>query len=289
MTTSAPIDGSSKVPVDENDPDHIAANPPPKALDPKQYFQTGSHAGQWMEYDERGVPTKTIKKKKVAKKVKDGLDAEYLEARKKYQQYLKDVEDWEQRVTDAENALEQSDKIRWAFRKLGSDKNSSIAVDDLDELFRIMNWNFPKKEVSMLKKNTQDLLDASDLIALDALRTFTAERMPVLLIEERLGAGSLVDLNVEDIYSPRTWRGKLSEYDVQVTGKKEKEKKEKKTKKDDAMSPRGTRKKTQNADDIKAPSGSKSPRGGSSPRGGGERTAGRKATAPKSPRSKKDK
>lgn len=276
--------------IDPNDPDSIASNPPIKAVDPKQHFQLGTNQGKWLEYDDRGVPTKNIKKKKPTKKEKDALEAEYLEAKKRYQQYLKDVEAWEQQKLDAESALEKSDKLRWAFRQVGSDKKSPIAVEEIEDLFRIMGWDhFSKKEMSTMKKVAADLVGGSDQLDLDALRVYTAEHMPVLLLEARLGAESLGTLNPEDTYSPRTWRRKLEEYDGPGLGSKAKKEKKstksssprastsaksprgsRKDAEDGAMSPRSRKKKKEEEEAKKGvKSGSKSPRqsGSKSPRG----------------------
>merc|ERR1711879_409602 len=93
-----------------------------------------------MEYDERGVPTRNAKKKKPTKKERDQLEQEYLDCKKLWVQYQLDVEAWEQSKVDAENALEKTDRLRWAFRQVGSDKNAPIQVEELDDLFRIMGW-----------------------------------------------------------------------------------------------------------------------------------------------------
>lgn len=246
----------------ENDPDHIAANPPDKCIDPKQHFQVGANQGKWLEYDDRGVPTKNVKKKKPTRKEKDGLEQEYLDAKKKYQQYLKDVEAWEQQKLDAESALEKSDKLRWAFRQIGSDKTSPILVEELEDLFRIMGWDqLTRKELGNMKKTAAEVADSSERLDLDALRLFTGDRMPNRLIEDRLNGSAVDGFSLEELYSPRTWRRKLEEA-AENGGKKDK--KEKKAKKDSA-----------------SPRGSKSPRGGASPRGGRDGGA--------SPRSEKKK
>jgi len=229
--------------VNENDPDAIAANPPVKAIDPKQHFRVGANDGKWLEYDERGVPTKNIKKKKPTKKEKDGLETEFLDAKKKYQQYLKDVEEWEQKKLDAENSLEGTDRLRWAMRQVNvkncEDKNTPLLVDRLEDLFEVMGWDqLTKKEVTVVKKAARDPDVGGDNLDLETLRRYTKEIMPVKLLEERLKADIVEDVKVEDVYSPRTWRGKLD-------GSKQEKK-----------------------SGGKSPRGSKSPRGGASPRGG---------------------
>merc|ERR1712217_761940 len=104
--------------------------------------------------------------------------------------------------------------------------------------------HFSRKELSTMKKVAADLVGGSDQLDLDALRVYTAEHMPVLLLEARLNADSLDSLNPEDTYSPRTWRRKLEEYDGPGLGDK-KVKKDRKSKK---------------------PAGGSSPRNSTSPR-----------------------
>lgn len=198
----------------ENDPDVIAVNPPKPVSDPKQFFQVGAHEGKWSEYDERGVPQKNAKKKKLTKKEKDQLETEFLEAKKAHAMYLKAVTDWEQRKVNAEAALERTDRLRWAFRQVGEDKTTPIMIDELEELFRLMGWEkLTKKEATALKKGAQSITESDGKLGLDALRVYTREQMPVILLEERLNLDSIDDIVVEDYYSPRSWRRKLEDFD----------------------------------------------------------------------------
>mmetsp|Transcript_79960 Transcript_79960/g.232149 ORF Transcript_79960/g.232149 Transcript_79960/m.232149 type:complete len:295 (-) Transcript_79960:105-989(-) len=286
---------------DANDPDVIAAHPPEKAVDPKLHFQVGENEGKWSEYDDRGVPTKNSKKRKPTKKEKDNLEAEFLDAKKKYQQYLKDVEEWQKQLVEAEASLEYSDKLRWAFRQIGPDKKSPIVIDELEDIFRIAGWDeLSKREVGRIKKSAAEFADEENRLDLEALRKFTSLQMPVLLLEERLSGDAVNDLALADLYSPRTWRKKLE--DAELVGGPKKEKKDKKGKKDAGRSsprsprgggasardgpssPRGDRKKSRK-------DGESSPR---SPRGGRERDMGGTATtlsaaSPRGGKEKKDK
>lgn len=218
-----------------NDPDHIDAHPPSQVHDPKEHFQTGRNEGKWLEYDERGVPTKTIRKKKLTKKEKDALEAEYLEAKKKHQQYLRDIEAWGQRRVDAENALERSDPLRWAFRQIG-EKNGPIKLDELEDFFHIMGWNqLKKREVAMLKKAAMDFAEEDRTLTLEALRIFTKEHMAMHILEERLSKG-FDAVTLEALYSPRSWRRRVETVEHAVSTNP-KQKKENKSKKDVTDSP----------------------------------------------------
>jgi hypothetical protein len=199
--------------VDTSDPDYIAAHPPEKVADPKTYFQEGKHADQWCEYDDRGVPTKNAKKKKPTKKERDALEAEFLDAKREHQQYVKDVEEWEQAKVDAESALEKTDQLRWAFRRVGNkiDRNLPISPDELTEFFEHMGWNnLGGKQISAMKKAGTKVAEKGDgMISLEVLREFVSDTVPIVLIEERLKSGLMEEFLVEEVYSPRTWRGKL--------------------------------------------------------------------------------
>jgi len=255
--------------VDKTDPDYIAEHPPPaKAPDPKQFFQVGDHEGKWAEYDERGVPTKNMKKKKTSKKEKEALEVEYLDATKAYQKYLKSVEQWEQSKLDAEKALKGTDRLRWAFRQIG-EKHDPIEADDMEQIVKLMGWKtLTPKELTVVKKGLSEIFNADGHIELPALRLYVKESMPMQLLEVRLNADSLDAFKVDDVYSPRTWRNKV-EADPPQTRKLR-------------TSPRGsgrksTKKKTPKADDVDSPSASprlsarkstkKKATGGSSARG----------------------
>jgi len=251
-------------------------------VDPQQFFQVGEHDGKWSEYDERGVPTKNNKKKKPSKKEKDGLESEFLEAKKAHAQYLKDIEEWEQRKINAESALEKTDPLRWAFRKVG-ELNDPISVDDFEELFKILGWNrMSRREVSAAKKVAQGCCDTEGKLDLQALRTFTRDMLPSCLLEERLNGDHLDDINPEDMYSPRTWRKKLEDFQVssprgEGTAKRKKNKKPtvstmsptRKGSKENADAPSGSKEKGARKEGRR-PSESASPRGhaSQSPRGG---------------------
>mmetsp|Transcript_107662 Transcript_107662/g.213952 ORF Transcript_107662/g.213952 Transcript_107662/m.213952 type:complete len:261 (+) Transcript_107662:114-896(+) len=235
-------------PEDENDPDYIAAHPPEKVVDPKTFFKTGENEGKWSEYDERGVPSRTAKKKKPSKKEKDALEVQYLDAKRKYQQYLQEVQAHNLRKMEAEAALEQSDVLRWAFRKIG-DKNSPIILDELEEFFQLVGWgNLRKREISALKKVASEESSSDGEISLEALRTFTQERMAARLIEERLNRDVFEDIEVQALRSPRAWRRRLEAEPVAVakptkesrsTRKEGDESRSRKSKRDNLESPRG--------------------------------------------------
>jgi len=197
--------------VNKNDPDYIALHPPCKVGDPKQHFTTGIHDGKWSEYDERGVPAKSIKKKKPTKKEKDQLEQEYLDVSKAYQKYLKDVEAWEQSKVDAEAELEKTDKLRWAFRRIG-EKTAPIALEDFEQFVKNMGWTpLSKKELVATRKGLQESLNRDGKLELEALRIYLRDSMRATLLEVRLGLEHLDDVNPDDFYSPRTWRKKLEQ------------------------------------------------------------------------------
>merc|ERR1712100_943675 len=162
----------------------------------------------------------------------------------------KDVEQWEQRKLDAENALEKTDRLRWAFRQIGEEKNSPILIDELEDFFEKMGWSqLTKKEISAVKKVARDPELGGDSLDLQALRKYTNEIMPVRLLEGRLKADVVEEINPEEIYSPRTWRGKL---DAKKDGKGGKSPRSKSPK-----SPRGDKSPRDRED-----GGARSPRGG---------------------------
>jgi hypothetical protein len=195
--------------TDLNDPDTIAARPPVKAIDAKTFFQVGNHEGKWSEYDERGVPTKNIKKKKPTKKEKEQLETEYLDASKAYQKYLKDVETWEQAKLDAENGLKKSDRLRWSFRQVG-DKHQPIDPDDMETMIKLMGWKaLSVKEFQVIRKGLLEITNNDGQIELEALRVFVRDVMPISLLEVRLQGEQLDAIELEDLYSPRTWRRKI--------------------------------------------------------------------------------
>lgn len=205
----------------DDDPDYIAATPPDKIHEPSEHFKIGDHLDLWIEFDERGVPTKNAKKKKPTKKEKDDLEQEYLVAKKNYLGYLKDVEVWEQKKVDSEGSLERSDKFRWAFRQVGPEKNAPLEIDELDELLQIMGWaKISLSELSVVKKGAMGIANGETKLELNALRTFVKETLPMLLLEERLMMANVDDLNPEDIYSPRSWRRRLDENGLLVDKKK---------------------------------------------------------------------
>lgn len=213
------MDGEAVLPqeldssADPTDPDTIAQRPPAKAIDAKTFFQVNHHEGKWSEYDERGVPMKNIKKKKPTKKEKDALETEYLDASKAYQKYLKDVENWEQAKLDAEAGLKKSDRLRWAFRQVG-EKQAPIDPDDMETIVKLMGWMpLTSREFRVVKKGVIEVanVDVLHSIELDALRVFVKDTMPILLMEDRLLSEQLDAIELEELYSPRMWRGKLQE------------------------------------------------------------------------------
>lgn len=232
---------------DVNDPDYIAAHPPEKVVDPKTFFKTGENEGKWSEWDERGVPSKTSKKKKPSKKEKDALEVQYLDAKRKYQQYLQEMQAFNLKKIEAENSLEQSDPIRWAFRKIGDDKNAPIVLEELEEFFQMLNWNnLRKREVSALKKVVSES-SVDGEVSLEDLRTFMKDKMAPRLVEERLNRDIFEDIDVKALRSPRAWRRRLEAEPVTVV-KEKKESKESKSKGDDK-----SRKTTKGNDDPGSP------------------------------------
>jgi len=208
-------DGAAEEPslldLDPSDPDAIAAKPPAKAIDAKTYFQVGQHEGKWSEYDDRGVPVKNMKKKKPTKKEKEVLETEYLDASKAYQKYLKDVENWEQAKLDSEKELKKTDRLRWSFRQVGQ-KHDPIDPDEMETIMKLMGWKpLAKNEFKVVRKGLQEVANAKGQIELEALRDYVKNVMPVALSEERLMSEQLDSIDLEDIYSPRTWRRKLEE------------------------------------------------------------------------------
>lgn len=194
--------------LDPNDPDSIASKPPTKAIEPKQYFQQGQHLDKWSEYDERGVPIKNNKKKKPTKKEKDQLESDYLDQSKAYQKYLKDVENWEQAKVDAEKDLKKSDRLRWSFRQVG-EKHAPIEFDDMETVIKLMGWKaVAGQEMKVIRKGL-GLIATDDKIELEPLRVYVKEVMPVDLMMDKLLSDQLDQIDLEDLYSPRTWRTKL--------------------------------------------------------------------------------
>jgi len=252
------IDPSTGLPA--NDPDAIVARPPEKVIDAKTYFQVGEHEGKWSEYDERGVPLKNAKKKKPTKKEKEVLETEYLDASKAYQKYLKDVENWEQAKLDSEKALQKSDRLRWSFRQVGQ-KHDPIDPDEMETIIKLMGWKkLSVREAKVIKKGLTEIASSGGQVELEALRKYVKETMPLQLLEDRLLSGQLDHVELEDLYSPRTWRGKL---EADPASKKSK------------TSPRGSSaRKTSSA--RKGASGNKD--GKSSPRGGSGGTSARGAS-----------
>lgn len=194
-----------------DDPDSIATRPPPKAIEVRTFFQTGSHEGKWSEYDDRGVPSKNLKKKKPTKKEKDQLEAEYLEASKAYQKYLKDVETWEQAKLDSEKELKRSDRLRWSFRQVGQ-KHEPINANEMETIIKFMGWKaLNAREFKVVTKGLSMIANSDGQIELEALRKYVAEVMPLQLLEDRLLGDQLDSIELEDLYSPRTWRRKVEE------------------------------------------------------------------------------
>lgn len=266
---------------DLDDPDYIAATPPLRVDDPRDHFQKGAHEGLWMEFDERGVPMRNIKKKKPAKKERDDLEQEYLNAKKGHLTFLKDIELWEQKKVDAEAALEKRDKFRWAFRRIGDQMNDPLHVEELEDFLRIMEWDkLNDKEMKAVLKNADRATNSEGRLELGPLRNFAKEQIPALVLEERLGKiDSNAVLQVAKIYSPRSWRKQLEGAQMSprsrashARGKtkgdsssKKDPKKSPKTspRKDGTSSPRGKDK-----DGGSSPAGkSRDKDGGSSPRG----------------------
>jgi len=197
--------------LDPTDPDAIAAAPPGKVLDAKTWFQVGEHEGKWSEYDDRGVPAKNMKKKKPTKKEKEVLEAEYLDASKAYQKYMKDVEAWEQSKLDSEKALKKSDRLRWSFRQVGQ-KHDPIEPDEMETIIKFMGWkSLGLKEFKVIKKGLTEIANESGQIDLESLRVYVREVMPIQLLQERLSTDRLDTIELEDLYSPRSWRKKLEE------------------------------------------------------------------------------
>jgi len=247
--------GMSDDEEDVNDPDYIAAHPPEKVVDPKTFFKTGENEGKWSEYDERGVPCRTAKKKKPSKKEKDALEVQYLDAKRKYQQYLQEVQAHNLKKIEAENALEQSDVLRWAFRQIG-DKNAPIVPDELEELWQLLGYNLRKREISALKKVATEDSTSDGEISLEALRTFTWERMAARVLEERLNRDAFDEIDVEALRSPRAWRRRLEAEPVTVakpSKESKSESKSRKTTKDNSIdSPRSKDKGSSKKDSRKS-------------------------------------
>lgn len=281
--------------VDTNDPDYIAANAPAKVVDGKTYFQTGAHEGKWSEYDDRGVPSKNIKKKKPTKKEKEQLETEYIDAQNAYQKYLKEVEKWEQAKLDAEKSLKKNDRLRWAFRQIG-EKLEPIDADDMETLVKLMGWkNMSSKEIKIIQTGVCEFSNLDGRIELERLRAYMKETMPVQLLEERFFSDRIESFPLDRVYSPRTWRKKIEDDPPPMSrrqmsprspGRKTTKKKTlKKGDLDDPVSPRRKEKKRTMG------VGEASPRGGAvSPRSSARRattqsprTAGKKDTLP-SPR-----
>jgi len=197
--------------VDITDPDYIAANAPTKVVDAKTFFQIGAHEGKWSEYDDRGVPAKSIKKKKPTKKEKEVLEAELIEAQNCYQKYLKEVEKWEQSKLDAEKSLKKTDRIRWAFRQIG-EKLGPIDPDDMETLVKLMGWkNMSAKEIKIAQTGVCEFANLDGRIELERLRGYMKETMPLQLLEERFSSDRVESFPLERVYSPRTWRKKMED------------------------------------------------------------------------------
>lgn len=193
--------------LDPEDPEYIAEHPPPEVPTAQRFFQIGEHEGKWSEYDDRGVPTKTVKGKKLGKKEKDTVEADYLAHKKKHVQYLKEVEAWEQSKIDAEAALQGKDLLRWAFRQIGENKKDPIEVSNLGELFDLMEWRLLPEELEAVERGAKKVAD-DDSLELEALRSFIQDKMAECLLQFRLEM-SLEDYTVTDLYTPRTWRKKM--------------------------------------------------------------------------------
>eukprot|EP00933_Yihiella_yeosuensis_P035973 TRINITY_DN2966_c0_g2_i3.p1 TRINITY_DN2966_c0_g2~~TRINITY_DN2966_c0_g2_i3.p1 ORF type:complete len:272 (-),score=76.34 TRINITY_DN2966_c0_g2_i3:2529-3344(-) len=192
--------------VDEEDPDYLEAHPPEEIPTPQQHFELGSHAGKWSEYDERGVPIKNMSKKKPSRKEKESMEAEYMEAKRKYQQYLKDVAIWDDKKVEAERLLQKKDPMRWAFRRVGPDKHAPVPVIDLKDFYSRMGWDAPSwKEMLAIKKAALRVADEDECLSLEVLREFVKHELPRCLLESRL-EGNLNDIDVLDTFSPRGWR-----------------------------------------------------------------------------------
>lgn len=202
-----PVDIST---LDPHDPDAIAARPPPKAIEPRTYFQVGQHDSKWSEFDERGVPVRNLKKKKPPKKEREVIEAEYLDANRTYKKYLLDVQHWEQAKLDSEAALKQKDRLRWAFRQVGG-KYDPIAPDEMETIVPLMGWKaLPENDFKVVRKGLENIANNGQ-VELEDLRVYIADTMPIELLQERLLSEQLDSIKLEDLYSPRTWRKKLDE------------------------------------------------------------------------------
>lgn len=261
----------------DEDPDDIAANPPEPVDEPSKIFQIGKHQGQWLEYDERGVPTKNIKKKKPTKKEKDFLEQEYLDAKKKHGQYCNDVKEWKQRQLQAEAALERKDRFRWCFRQIGVDKNSPIDESELEELLTLLGYaSISPAELTSVKKEVSKIVNSDGQLEQTPLRTFVKETFPMLLLEERLRTNEHCNtFEPTALYSPRTWRKKMEKNSLEKSSRPSGDSAKSKSPRKGSSSPRGKKEK----------GGGSSPRGASSPREKKEKKE--KSGGADSPRSKK--
>ncbi|CAJ1343217.1 unnamed protein product, partial [Effrenium voratum] len=100
----------------------------------------GSHAGQWGDFDERGVPHANVKGKKLTKKEKELVETEYMSAKKRCQHQLKAWEEWELRLNKAEKELGKRDRVRWAYRASGPSKHATLHIDELEDFVAKMGW-----------------------------------------------------------------------------------------------------------------------------------------------------
>jgi len=257
--------------AEEDDPDWIAAHPPEKILDPKTHFTEGAHKGAWSEYDDRGVPTKNAKKKKLTKKEKDQYEQEFLEHKRKHEGYKRDLDTWEQKKLDAEGALEKTDSIRWAFRQIGTEKNEPMEADELEEFFRLMKFNtLSRSECGFLKKELAKMSDANERITLEGIKSYLKGDMAKDILEYRLSnCEQLEDVHPEDLYSPRSWRKKLEEEDANGGARSVKKVKKKSRTGVDSMVLGGDE---EGAVSPRSSTKKKTEGGAASPRGAGKKT-----------------
>jgi len=227
----------------EDDPDYILKNPPEEQTDPSVYFKTGIHDGKWTEWDDKGIPTKNDKKKKLAKKEIEAVTTEWQQQKAKFEQYQQDVENWKQRQIDAEAALEKTDRLRWCFRQLGDDKNEPIGVSEVSELFAKMGWDMTKNEIKAVEKDILQVAEDDETLGLKSLRDYIdGGKLSHCMLDLKMRHNEIIEYDVVSLYSPRSWRKKLDEEDAGDRKKKKKkddasprspkEKKDKKEKKE---------------------------------------------------------
>ncbi|CAE7576778.1 unnamed protein product [Symbiodinium natans] len=196
---------------EDEDPDDIAACPPPEAQEAKLHFQTGEHIGRWSGFDERGVPHLNAKGKKLTKQEKELVETEYLEAKKAYQQQLKAKEQWERTLDDAERRLRDKDRVRWAYRAAGPSKHALLHVDDLEDFVKKMGWEpFSHADMEALQSVAARQGEEMEELLLEDVRHFISEEMASRFLDNRLDHFFRIK-TVEDVHSPRTWRGKLKD------------------------------------------------------------------------------